>query len=277
MAQVRGEFKMKKKIIRRRLGRKIGKGGSSKATSIAEEAIKKLKGNRKSATRLNEAGQRVRAAKENTGAAKQVGDNVDKKLAKSPAAIASRKEQGNAAADPTQPSMGTLGMTADAADANIRSSKFTAKKASDFDKALKKKQKQLETYETTRDSLKGVDKIKFISKNQTMVKSLKASIKDMKSRGGPGGQSKIRYKKKAGGPVVKKMGGGSLKDIPAGNKGLSKLPKGVRKKIGFKKAGGPVSKKMGGGKVYKYKHGTGNKTIMSMDSKTVAGCYPGFK
>ena len=39
---------------------------------------------------------------------------------------------------------------------------------------------------------------------------------------------------------VKKMGGGSLKSVPAENKGLSKLPKKVRNKIGFMKKGGKV-------------------------------------
>ncbi len=34
------------------------------------------------------------------------------------------------------------------------------------------------------------------------------------------------------------MGGGPLKDIPAGNKGLPNLPTEVRNKMGFKKDGG---------------------------------------
>lgn len=130
-------------------------------------------------------------------------------------------------------------------------------------------------------------KVKKIMQDTDWMKNLSpAQIQEIKGGPLPSGYrsgkkikkkpSKVR-KAKAGGPVVKKMGGGSLKDIPAGNKGLSKLPTATRNKMGFKKAGGPVSKKMGGGKVYKYKHGTGNKTIMSMDSKTVAGCYPGFK
>jgi len=39
---------------------------------------------------------------------------------------------------------------------------------------------------------------------------------------------------------VKKMGGGSLKSVPAGNKGLKKLPTEVRNKMGFMKKGGKV-------------------------------------
>ena len=48
------------------------------------------------------------------------------------------------------------------------------------------------------------------------------------------------YKK---GGRVKKMGGGSLKAVPAGNKGLKKLPTKVRNKMGFMKKGGRVKKR----------------------------------
>ena len=44
---------------------------------------------------------------------------------------------------------------------------------------------------------------------------------------------------------VKKMGGGSLKAVPAGNKGLKKLPTEVRNKMGFMKKGGRVGLKKG--------------------------------
>ena len=50
--------------------------------------------------------------------------------------------------------------------------------------------------------------------------------------------SKITMKKQAGGP---------LKPIPAGNKGLPKLPKPVRNKMGFMKRGGKIQKRAGGG------------------------------
>ncbi len=46
----------------------------------------------------------------------------------------------------------------------------------------------------------------------------------------------------------KKAGGGSLKSVPAGNKGLSKLPTGVRNKMGYMKRGGSVKKMGMGGK-----------------------------
>ena len=44
-----------------------------------------------------------------------------------------------------------------------------------------------------------------------------------------------------------KKAGGALKYIPAGNKGLPKLPTAVRNKMGFKKMGGRVQKRAGGG------------------------------
>jgi hypothetical protein len=54
---------------------------------------------------------------------------------------------------------------------------------------------------------------------------------------------------KKGGAVAKmkkpKMAmGGALKDVPAGKKGLAKLPTEVRNKMGYKKYGGATSPKM---------------------------------
>ena len=48
-------------------------------------------------------------------------------------------------------------------------------------------------------------------------------------------------------PVIKKMGGGSLKNIPAGNKGLPNLPTSARNTMGFKKAGGKIKNRNMGG------------------------------
>jgi len=44
----------------------------------------------------------------------------------------------------------------------------------------------------------------------------------------------------ATGGRIKKAMGGSLKSVPAGNKGLKKLPTKVRNKMGFMKKGGKV-------------------------------------
>jgi len=50
-------------------------------------------------------------------------------------------------------------------------------------------------------------------------------------------------------PPQKKKAGGSLRPIPAGNKGLPNLPTPVRNKMGFKKRGGRVVKRAVGGGV----------------------------
>jgi hypothetical protein len=67
----------------------------------------------------------------------------------------------------------------------------------------------------------------------------------MKKRMKRGGSVKKRMKKKK--KRVKKNEGGTLKPVPAGNKGLPKLSKDVRNKMGFLKRGGKVMKR--GGKV----------------------------
>ena len=53
-----------------------------------------------------------------------------------------------------------------------------------------------------------------------------------------GGMMKKKGYSKGG--VAKKKAGGNLKAVPAGNKGLSKLPTGVRNKMGFKAKGGAM-------------------------------------
>ena len=52
--------------------------------------------------------------------------------------------------------------------------------------------------------------------------------------------------KKKGG-VIKKKAGGAMKPVPAGKKGLAKLPKPVRNKMGYAKKGGPVKAAKSGG------------------------------
>lgn len=55
------------------------------------------------------------------------------------------------------------------------------------------------------------------------------------------------YGSKRGRPPKKKMGGGSMKPVPSGNKGLSKLPKEVRNKMGYMSYGGKPKKMKHGG------------------------------
>ena len=168
-----------------------------------------------------------------------------------PAAKKVRKAEGKAAADVKQPAMGTPGTTAEAADTKIRSSQVTAKQADDFDKSLKRKENQLEKYEEQVSNLSGKAKLKFINKNKQRITALRNSIKDMKSRGGPGGRSKVRGKN------IPKAGGG--KAIPEGDKGkgvralIASGPKGKQaaKDMGFAvaKKGGRIVAAMKGGQI----------------------------
>jgi hypothetical protein len=67
----------------------------------------------------------------------------------------------------------------------------------------------------------------------------------------------------------------AMKKVPAKNKGLKKLPKAVRNKMGFMKNGGKVKKKKGykaGGKVKKgYKLGGAIKAIKAKPKKMMGG------
>ena len=56
------------------------------------------------------------------------------------------------------------------------------------------------------------------------------------------GQQQRKPKKTIGtAPAMGMSEGGQLKDVPAGNKGLGKLPAAVRNKMGFKNRGGMIN------------------------------------
>ena len=63
----------------------------------------------------------------------------------------------------------------------------------------------------------------------------------------------------------------NLKDVPADNIGLGKLPTGVRNNMGFKKQGGKVMNKKGGGMAYQLYGGkvsnNGNQFVQSFYDK----------
>ena len=82
-------------------------------------------------------------------------------------------------------------------------------------------------------------------------------------------------KKAGGGKVMYRQSGGNLKDVPAENQGLSKLPTKVRNKMGFKKGGGQAMKYQKGGMVY-MKNGGVVKASNDGD-KLVAACYDNGK
>lgn len=65
----------------------------------------------------------------------------------------------------------------------------------------------------------------------------------MKKGGAVKKQAAAAIAMKAAGKKPKMATGGELKDVPAGKKGLAKLPTEVRNKMGFKKMGGSVKAK----------------------------------
>ena len=207
-----------------------------------------------------------------------------------------RKSKGKKAADLMTPSSVAKPMpqgesklrgTGTPTSGDIRTSKVTAANQNKKSKNLTKTMKDLEAtknklkaYEERRDSLKGINKTKFIAqkskqitKDKENVKLLKSKIKNMKDRD--------IVPKMGGGKVIKKNMGGNLKSVNTKkNPGLAKLPTPVRNKMGFAKGGGKVVKKkksikavdrdvssdqfpeaskfvnkMGGGKIKGYKKG----------------------
>ena len=90
----------------------------------------------------------------------------------------------------------------------------------------------------------GYDKGGAVTKEQKLA----ALRKIMSSKGGSSSSTKSMEKmlKDIGFPMSKKSGG-SLTPVPAGKKGLAKLPKPVRNKMGYAKKGGPVKAAKSGG------------------------------
>ena len=280
---------MKKKIIKRkggsRIGRKIGLSGSPKATDIAEATIQELKGNRNSAERLWDGNEKVRAAAGKAGGANILeGDSVSKKLQKSPQAKKVRKGEGKAAADPQQPSGGSLGKTADMADAGIPKYMIDAYKAKGYDKGLKAKIEELTRAKLARK--KATENKDVIARAKSQQKYgpdfnktyLLNSIQDMIERGGPGGKSKTNFKRqgikrKAGG-VVKKRGGGMTRQglSPAEEARSGTMSQAKRKK--YMNKGGLVKRKLSGSlKTRKAKR----KISMKSGGSLIQSLYPGFK
>ena len=186
------------------------------ARQTSKRAGQALRGTRDSATRLDEKGEKVRMSKDSgAGVMREVASPKARKAGakkqNTPAAKAKRKAEAKAAADLNQPAAGSPGKGAEQADAGIPEYKVAAKQASDFDKALARKEKELAKMRAKADAMKDrMNKIKYLAENKTKMDALKASIKDMKSRGGPGGKTKIKYKKKKGGRMVKRKGGGKV-------------------------------------------------------------------
>jgi hypothetical protein len=60
---------------------------------------------------------------------------------------------------------------------------------------------------------------------------------------------------KEGGMMRNYAGGGKLKQVPQGNRGLAKLPEAVRNKMGYMMQGGMMDDYMGGGMMDMYMYG----------------------
>ena len=199
--------------------------------------------NSHSATRLDESGKKVRMSKEsNVPVMQEVASPKARKAAaakqNTSAAKAKRKAEGKAASDLTQPAGGSVGKTAEQANAGMRPSRVAAKNANDFDKALASKEKKLADMRAKADDMKDrINKIEYLANNKSKMDALKASIKDMKSRGGPGGRTKIKYKKDGGG-VSKAMGEDRTRS-PKGYDAASQAKKQTKKTV-KKKHGGKV-------------------------------------
>ena len=165
------------------------------------------------------------------------------KGSKDAAAQKKRKVEGKQAVDLNQPAGGSVGQTAEQADTGIPAFKQEAKKATDFDKTLVKKENRLAKLRSQANSITNrKDKIAFIAKNKTEIDSLKASIKDMKSRGGPGGKSKIKYNKK-------KFGGMTGEGLYPAEEARSGTMSQAKRKKYMKKGGKVITYKMTGGQV----------------------------
>ena len=84
----------------------------------------------------------------------------------------------------------------------------------------------------------------------------KGMVKKMRG-GGMAAKPKVGPKKMRSGGAVKKMRGGGMakKEVPEENKGLAKLPKAVRNKMGYMRSGGAVKKMRSGGAVKKMAKG----------------------
>ena len=214
-------------MARGKAARELGRG--------AKRVAQALRGTKDSATRLNEKGEKVRMSKEsNVPVMQEVASPKARKVAAKKQNTPAAKAEAKVASDLNQPAAGSVGKGAEQADAGIPEYKVAAKKANDFDKALARKEKQLADMRAKADGMKDrMNKISYLADNKTKMDALKASIKDMKSRGGPGGRTKIKYKK--GGDYMKK-------------------------------------KMAGGGKVYKRKHG-GKTVSGNDGNSIVAACY----
>ena len=94
-------------------------------------------------------------------------------------------------------------------------------------------------------NVKGQGQSGGIGITRVRTKRLGKDMTEAELQHGPTYKSKDNLKNRKKN-VVKKTDGGSLKPVPADNKGLGKLPQPVRNKMGYMKKGGVVKMRGGG-------------------------------
>jgi len=204
---------------------------------------------------------------------REVASGKGKELQASSTAQIKRKAEGKGAADLTQPAAGSVGRGAEQADVGLPAFKVAAKEANVFDKDLAEAQELVKKYTKQLKDLKatpitGDNKMQKFAKRKQREESLKTlllqakdKVRDKKSRGGPGGRSKVRkfqrdrIEKKEGGKIVKASKGsqgkliGKQKKLDVNKDGKItgsdfEMLKGNRKKYG-----GKITYRMAGGQV----------------------------
>jgi len=284
---------MKKKIIRKRFGKQVGKkllpsGNNVPAgmRNMTPAQIRKALAGRE--------GSNVQVIDDKvvpTGLKKKKKSSVPKKTKSSTKRKGANLMEGSAMG--SQPKGGPRNIVGRSEEPTMKDAvsdkqkdKLARQKAAkgSFKRAKTLKRNSMEELADTYDKmLKGAQRAERLKKNSRFLPLFKK-------------RGMANISKKAGGPVIKRKTSGPTKPkvkTPDWMKGLSEdrikemlggpKPSGERRtkikkkpsKVRKAKAGGPVIKKRGGGQVYKYKHGTGSKTIKGgmSGNDVVAGCY----
>jgi hypothetical protein len=198
-------------LLSKLLMKKINKSKAKKA------AIKTMPGNTKLEKRLNFAGAKARAKKAQREKVKEAKKAATTKLSDKQA---SKFEK----------------------FAGVKST-VTPKKRQAGDKIASAKPKA-KVVQPKKKGVSKVDSTAGMTFNQAFAAARKAGQKRFEWRGKDYntkmamGGAKLDYAD--GGKMLKYKDGGKLKEVPADAKGLSKLPKGVRNKMGYAKHGGGI-------------------------------------
>jgi LysM repeat protein len=172
------------------------------------------------------------------GRIKNISNRFAKTIGKSESRVAKRKRKRAiaktaAGAALTLPFLGDKKETK-AKDSSVKLTNYTIKKGDTLSEIAKRTPGA--TLGQIKNANKDIEDLNKITPGQKI--KIPGEIKDRESVYQDVDMSKITMEKKVGGP---------LRPIPARNKGLPKLPKPVRNKMGFMKRGGKIQKRAGGG------------------------------